>query len=283
MTRASWNGLSARKGVPPIVMVTAYDYPTARAAVRGGADVVLVGDSAAMVVLGRADTSTFPLEAAVLFTEAVARGAGTTPVVADLTAGSYEGSDAEAVRASQRLAEAGADAVKLEGAGPMCDRVRAVVASGVPVVGHLGLLPQTASATGGYVARARTADEALRLVADAEALVAAGIAMLVLEAVPSDVAAAVTKRVAVPVIGIGAGAACDGQVLVWHDLLGFGDARAARFVRRYAMLLETAADGIARFAGDVRSGAYPQVEHTYGMPAAERAAFLERLVPGEER
>ncbi|GMV08840.1 MAG: 3-methyl-2-oxobutanoate hydroxymethyltransferase [Gemmatimonadota bacterium] len=258
-------------------MVTAYDYPTARAAESGGADVILVGDSAAMVVLGLAETTHYPLEAAELFTAAVARGAPTTAIVSDLTAGSYEAADTDAVSAARRLVAAGADAVKLEGGGAMCDRVRAIVADGIPVVGHLGLLPQSASATGGYVARARNADEALALVADARALVQAGISLLVLEAVPSEVAAAVTARVAVPVIGIGAGAACDGQVLVWHDLLGFGDGRPARFVRRYASLLDDAAAGIARFAAEVRAGHYPAAEHTYGMPAAERAAFLDRI------
>jgi len=273
--------LAARKGTTPLVMVTAYDYPSARAAERGGADVILVGDSAAMVVLGLPDTSTLSLDAMVLFTAAAARGAPATPLVADLPAGSYERSDADAVRAARRLAEAGANAVKLEGAGPMCSRVRAVVADGTPVVGHLGLLPQSAATTGGYVARARTAGEALALVSDARALVAAGVSMLVIEAVPAEVAAAVTARVPVPVIGIGAGPSCDGQVLVWHDLLGFGDAKAARFVRRYATLLETASLGIGRFADEVRRGEYPAPEHTYPMPAAQRTAFLERLERGE--
>lgn len=281
MSCNAYAALAARKGKPPIVMVTAYDYPTARAAEAGGADVILVGDSAAMVVLGLADTTNYPIEAAELFTAAAARGAPSTPIVSDLTAGTYEEADADALSASRRLVAAGAHAVKLEGGGAMCDRVRAIVAEGIPVVGHLGLLPQTASATGGYVARARSADEALALVADARALVAAGISMLVLEAVPSEVAAAVTARVAVPVIGIGAGDACDGQVLVWHDLLGFGDGRPARFVRRYASLLDTAAAGVASFAADVRAGRYPAPEHTYGMPAAELEAFLGRI--GRER
>lgn len=277
MSRNAYAALAARKGRPPIVMVTAYDYPTARAAESGGADVILVGDSAAMVVLGLAETTHYPLEAAELFTAAAARGAPSTPLVSDLTAGTYEEADADAVSAARRLVAAGADAVKLEGGGPMCERVRAIVADGIPVVGHLGLLPQTASATGGYVARARSADEALALVADARALVEAGVSMLVLEAVPSEVAAEVTARVAVPVIGIGASDACDGQVLVWHDLLGFGDGRPARFVRRYASLLDDAAAGVARFAADVRNGQYPAPEHTYGMPAAEREAFLDRI------
>lgn len=277
MSRDAYADLTRRTGRPPIVMVTAYDYPTARAAESGGADVILVGDSAAMVVLGLAETTHYPIEAAELFTAAARRGAPSTAIVSDLTAGSYEAADTDAVSAARRLVAAGADAVKLEGGGAMCDRVRAIVADGIPVVGHLGLLPQSASATGGYVARARSADEALALVADARALVEAGVSMLVLEAVPSEVAAAVTARVAVPVIGIGAGAACDGQVLVWHDLLGFGDGRPARFVRRYASLLDDATAGVARFAADVRAGHYPAAEHTYGMPAAERAAFLDRI------
>lgn len=277
MSRSAWAALVARKRSPPIVMVTAYDYPTARAAAAGGTDVILVGDSAAMVVLGLTETTHYPLEAATLFTAAVARGAPSTPIVSDLTAGSYESGDAESVASARRLVAAGADAVKLEGGGTMCERVRAIVAAGIPVVGHLGLLPQTASATGGYVARARSAGEALALVADAHALVSAGISMLVLEAVPSEVAAAVTAQVPVPVIGIGAGAACDGQVLVWHDLLGFGDGRPARFVKRYAALLDDATAGVARFVAEVRGGRYPDAEHTYGMPAAERAAFLERI------
>lgn len=271
MTRPSVATLAARKGGSPLVMVTAYDVRSAAWCDAAGVDLLLVGDSAATVVLGLPDTSVMPLALSAAFTAAVARGSTRALIVGDLPAGSYETSDAQAVDSARQLVEAGAQLVKLEGAGAMRDRVAALVAAGIPAVGHLGLLPQSAS--GDYRARARQADEAMRLVDDAIALEQAGASLIVLEAIPATVAAAVTARVRVPTIGIGAGAACDGQVIVLHDLIGLTEPPLPRFVERYATLGEAMRDAVGRWATDVRERRYPAERHTYGMPAAERERF----------
>jgi 3-methyl-2-oxobutanoate hydroxymethyltransferase len=188
--------------------------------------------------------------------------------------GSYQVSDQEAVRNAVRFVKEGrADTVKLEGAGRMLPRVRAIVESGIPVMGHLGLTPQSATALGGYKAQGRTATRARKMLADALALQEAGCYALVLEAVPTPVAARITEALAIPTIGIGAGPDCDGQVLVYHDLLGLTEGHTARFVKRYADLATVIREALAAFAADVRSGAYPEERHTYAMPADEQAAF----------
>lgn len=271
MTRPSVATLAARKGGSPLVMVTAYDVRSAAWCDAAGVDLLLVGDSAATVVLGLPDTSVMPLALSAAFTAAVARGSTRALIVGDLPAGSYETSDAQAVDSARQLVDAGAQLVKLEGAGAMRDRVAALVAAGIPAVGHLGLLPQSAS--GDYRARARQADEAMRLVDDAIALEQAGASLIVLEAIPATVAAAVTARVRVPTIGIGAGANCDGQVIVLHDLIGLTEPPLPRFVERYATLGEAMRDAVGRWATDVRERRYPAERHTYGMPAAERERF----------
>src|SRR5581483_5849264 len=218
-----------------IVMVTAYDAPSARLADAAGVEVVLVGDSAAMVVLGHDSTVPATMDELVMLTAAAGRGAKRPLVVADLPFGSFQVSDEQALENAIRLVkEAGADAVKLEGAGPMLSRVRAIVGAGIPVMGHIGLTPQTATMLGGFRAQGRTADKARRLFEDALALEVAGCFSLVLEAVPSPVAERITRALTIPTVGIGAGAGCDGQVLVWHDLLGIYEGRAPRFVKRYA-------------------------------------------------
>ena len=257
-----------------IAMVTAYDAAGARLAEAAGLDVVLVGDSAAMVVLGHDSTVPVTMDEMLFMTRAVASAVQRPLVVGDMPFGSYQVSDQEAVRNAVRFVKEGrADTVKLEGAGRMLPRVRAIVESGIPVMGHLGLTPQSATALGGYKAQGRTAARARRMLADALALQEAGCYSLVLEAVPTPVAARITAALEIPTIGIGAVPDCDGQVLVYHDLLGLTEGHTARFVKRYADLATIIREALAAFAADVRSGAYPEERHTYGMPADEQAAF----------
>ncbi len=257
-----------------IAMVTAYDTAGARLAEAAGLDVVLVGDSAAMVVLGHDSTVPVTMDEMLFMTRAVATAVRRPLVVGDMPFGSYQVSDQDAVRNAVRFVKEGrADTVKLEGAGRMLPRVRAIVESGIPVMGHLGLTPQSATALGGYKAQGRTAARAGKMLADALALQEAGCYALVLEAVPTPVAARITEALAIPTIGIGAGPHCDGQVLVYHDLLGLTEGHTARFVKRYADLATVIREALAAFAAEVRSGAYPEERHTYGMPADEQAAF----------
>ncbi len=271
---------AAGGGGPPLVMVTAYDVMSARLAEAAGVDLILVGDSAGMVMLGYENTSAVTMEEMLLFCRAVARGATNTMLIGDLPAHSYESGDTLAVANAERLVrESGMHAVKLEGAGPMIPRVRAVTAAGIPVMGHLGLLPQSVHTPGGYRAQARTASEAQALLDDAQALEEAGAVAVVLEAIPPEVAAAVTELLTVPTIGIGAGSRTDGQVLVWHDLLGITPPPHPRFVRQYADLASEITDALSRYATDVRTRAFPTAEHEYGMAAAEKDTF-ERMVRG---
>ncbi|MHB8469624.1 MAG: 3-methyl-2-oxobutanoate hydroxymethyltransferase [Gaiellaceae bacterium] len=257
-----------------IVMVTAYDAPSARLADAAGVDLILVGDSSGMVVHGRESTVPVTMDEIVFMTQWVTRGAKRPLVIADLPFGSYEISDEQAVGNAVRLVkEAGADAVKLERGGTSVGRAHAVVAAGIPVMGHVGLTPQTATVLGGFKAQGRSADRAQALLADALALQDAGCFAVVLEAVPAPVARAVTKALRVPTIGIGAGGGTDGQVLVWHDMLGFYDGHAPRFVKRYAELGAAITEALERFAADVRSGTFPEEQHTYAMPDEELAAF----------
>ena len=258
----------------PIVMVTAYDAPSGRLADEAGADLVLVGDSAAMTVLGHDSTVPATMDEMIMLTRAVTRGARRPLVIADMPFGSFQVSDAAAVENAIRFVkEAGADAVKLEGAGPTLARVAAIMGAGIPVMGHVGLTPQSATMLGGFKAQGRTAEKAAQLVSDARALEAAGCFSIVLEAVPAPVAEEVTRRLAVPTIGIGAGAGTDGQVLVWHDLLGLYDGTSPRFVRRYADLATTIRDAVSAYATDVRERRFPEEVHTYAIPDEELAAF----------
>jgi 3-methyl-2-oxobutanoate hydroxymethyltransferase len=262
----------------PIVMVTAYDAPGGRLADEAGADLILVGDSAAMTVLGHDSTVPATMEEMLVLTRAVTRGARRPLVVADMPFGSFQVSDEEALRNAIRFVkEAGADAVKLEGAGPTLSRVRAIVGAGIPVMGHLGLTPQSATMLGGYKAQGRSAEKALALLSDARALEAAGCFSLVLEAVPAAVAARVSAELAIPTVGIGAGIDCDGQVLVWHDLLGLYEGRAARFVKRYADVADVIRSALRAFAEDVRERRFPEERHTYAMPDEELAVFEQTV------
>ena len=256
-----------------IVMVTAYDAPGGRLADAAGVDVVLVGDSAAMVVLGHDSTVPASVDEMLVLTRAVTRGAARPLVVADMPFGSFQVSDEAALENAIRFVkEGGADAVKLEGAGATLSRVRTIVDAGIPVMGHIGLTPQSATMLGGFKAQGRTAVKARRLVADAQALERAGCFSLVLEAVPAPVAAHITGVMSIPTIGIGAGAGCDGQVLVYHDLLGYQEG-GPRFVKQYAKLGPEIQAALERYAEEVRSGAFPEEQHTYSIPAEELELF----------
>jgi 3-methyl-2-oxobutanoate hydroxymethyltransferase len=257
----------------PIVMVTAYDYPSARAAEAGGVDLVLVGDSAATTVLGYSATTPVVLEDMLVLARAVRRGLRTPLLIGDLPFGSYEVSDEQAITTAMRMVkEAGCEAVKLEGGGASSvSRARAIVGAGIPVMGHVGLTPQTSTALGGWKAQGRSAAAAAKIAAEALALQEAGCFALVFEAIPSAVTDELMGLLEIPVIGIGAGAGTDGQVLVFHDLLGIRDGLGARFVKRYANLQQEMNDGVAAYAEDVRGRRYPGPEHTYSIDAGELA------------
>jgi 3-methyl-2-oxobutanoate hydroxymethyltransferase len=268
--------LKARR--QPIAMVTAYDAPSGRLADAAGADLILVGDSAAMTVLGHDSTVPATMDEMVVLTRAVTRGARRPLVIADMPFGSFQVSDELALENAIRFVkEAGADAVKLEGAGPMLSRVHAIVAAGIPVMGHLGLTPQSATMLGGFKAQGRTAAKAVRLYEDALALEAAGCFAIVLEAVPAPVASRISEALSVPTIGIGAGSATDGQVLVWHDLLGLYEGHAPRFVKQYVNLAAVIEEAVGRYVEDVRERRFPEERHTYSMPDEELALFEEAL------
>ncbi len=261
-----------------IVMITAYDAPSGRIADAAGVDLILVGDSAAMVVLGHDSTVPATMDEMLMLTAAVTRGAQRPLVIADLPFGSYQVSDEQALETSIRfLKEANADAVKLEGAGAMLSRVRALTGAGIPVMGHIGLTPQTATMLGGFKAQGRSAAKAVLLYEDALALQAAGCFAIVLEALPSPVAARITEALDIPAIGIGAGPDCDGQVLVWHDLLGLYDGHAPRFVKQYAELAPTIGSAVELYASEVREGSFPEEKHTYAMTEEELALFESSL------
>ena len=260
----------------PIVMVTAFDYPSGRVAERAGVDIVLVGDSAAMTMLGYPSTREVSLGEMLMLTRAVRRGVRHPILIGDMPFGTYEASDELALNSARQFMDAGCAGVKLEGAGPMLARVRALTAAGIPVMGHVGLKPQGVAHAEDYRARGRTADEAVSIVADAVALEAAGVFSLVVEAVASPVADTLMKCVGVPVIGIGAGPAPDGQVLVYHDLVGWTESRPAKFVKKYAAVGDTMLDAVSTFAADVRGHRYPTSEHMYGMAAEELSRFRER-------
>jgi 3-methyl-2-oxobutanoate hydroxymethyltransferase len=261
----------------PIVMVTAYDHPSATIAEAAGVDLVLVGDTGAMTVLGYDSTVPVSMEEMLVLARAVRRGLRTPLMVGDLPFGSYERSNEQAIESAQRYAkEAGCEAVKLERGGVSVDRARAIIRAGIPVMGHVGLTPQTASQLGGYKAQGRTAERATQIAEEALALQAVGCFAIVFEAVPAAVTAALVEKLEVPVIGIGAGPA-DGQVLVFHDLLGIYDGRVPRFVKRYAEARREMVEGVSRYAAEVRSRRYPQDEHTYQVDPEELDSFRRYL------
>jgi 3-methyl-2-oxobutanoate hydroxymethyltransferase len=247
----------------PLVMVTAYDAPSARAVDAADVDMILVGDSVAMVVLGYDDTLQITIDDIAHHTAAVARAKPRALLVADLPWMSYHLGPDDTVRNAARLVRAGAHAVKLEGGRKRLDAVHAILDAEIPVMGHLGLTPQSVNALGGFKVQGKTLDAARVIVDDAIALAESGVFAVVLECVPDAVARMVTDAISVPTIGIGAGRHCDGQVLVYHDLLGFEDRVRPRFVRRYAEMQADATAAIARFAADVRAGRFPSSDETY--------------------
>ena len=273
LTKVTMPALSEMKRqAKPISALTAYDYPTARLADEAGIDLVLVGDSLAMVVLGHENTLAVTVDEMLHHTRAVRRAVRRALVVADMPFGSYHGTVAEGVANAVRFVkEAGAEAVKIE--GPRFELVRALTQAEIPVVGHLGLTPQSVQRMGGYRVQARTAEAARQLQADALALAEAGAGAIVLEGVPREAAARITAELPVPTIGIGAGPGCDGQILVFHDLVGLTFAPPAKFVRRYADAGALIRSAIERYREDVENRAFPSDEESYHMPAAERQAL----------
>jgi 3-methyl-2-oxobutanoate hydroxymethyltransferase len=262
----------------PIVMITAYDFPSAQVAEAASVDVVLVGDSGAMTVLGYPSTVPVSTDEMLMLSAAVRRGLRTPLLVGDLPFGSYEASDEQAITTAQRFVkEAGCDAVKLERGGTSVQRARAIVESGIPVMGHVGLTPQTATALGGYRAQGRTAERAVAVARDALGLQEAGCFSLVFEAIPAAVSETVMPRLQIPVIGIGAGPATDGQVLVFHDLLGIYDGHAPRFAKRYADIKGQMVAGVAGYAAEVRRGRFPGPEHSYSIDDGELERFRAAL------
>ncbi|MGD0522339.1 MAG: 3-methyl-2-oxobutanoate hydroxymethyltransferase [Terracidiphilus sp.] len=260
-----------KRSAKPITSLTAYDYPTSRLADEAGIDLILVGDSLAMVVLGHENTLAVTVEEMLHHTRAVRRAVRHALLVADMPFGSYHGTVAEGlVNAIRFVKEAGAEAVKIE--GPRIDLVRALTEAEIPVVGHLGLTPQSVHRMGGYRVQARTAETVLQLKADALALARAGAGALVLEGVPREVAAAITAELSIPTIGIGAGPDCDGQILVFHDLVNLTFAPPAKFVRRYADAAALIRSAIEHYRDDVEHRVFPSDEESYHLPeAAQRA------------
>jgi 3-methyl-2-oxobutanoate hydroxymethyltransferase len=266
----------------PIVMITAYDHPSALVVEQAGVDVVLVGDSAANNVLGYPDTVPVTVDELLMLTRAVRRGLKTPLLVGDLPFGSYEASDSQAIETAHRFVkEAGCDAVKLEGGGASADRARAIVRAGVPVMGHIGLTPQTATMLGGYRAQGRTAARAKQVFDDALELQEAGCFSIVFEAIPAAVTDAIMPHLEIPVIGIGAGPSTDGQVLVLHDLLAIHDDFKPKFAKRFAAVKEEMLRGVEAYAEEVRTRKFPGAEHTYGIAPEELDRFRGSLATVE--
>ncbi len=274
--------IRARKGGAKIRMVTAYDYPTAKIADRAGADIILVGDSVANVVLGHTDTLSVDMDVMVHHSAAVTRAEPSALVVGDMPWMSFHVSPEDTVLNAARLVrEGGATAVKIEGGRKRLGVIAAVLDAEIPVMGHLGLTPQSVNAMGGYRVQGKEVHAAYEMISDAQALADAGVFAIVLEGVPDRVAQIVTAEVPVPTIGIGAGAGCDGQVLVLHDVLGLGGGEyLPKFVRPYASLADDAVDALKRFFADVQSGAFPSSDETYHMPD-ESYEILRDLVDSE--
>jgi 3-methyl-2-oxobutanoate hydroxymethyltransferase len=262
----------------PIVMVTAYDFPSARIAEEAGVDIVLVGDTAAVTVLGYPGTEPVSMDEMAMLGKAVRRGLETPLMVGDMPMGSYEVSNEQAIASAQRLVkETGCRVIKLEGGGTSVDRARAIVSAGIPVMGHVGLTPQSATALGGYKTQGRTAERAARLAAEAMALEAAGCFAIVFEAVPAAVTEEIVKRLEVPTIGIGAGPSTAGQVLVFHDLLGITEGRLPKFVKRYAETRDAMVEGVRDYVGEVRAGQFPGPQHAYAVEPGELSELTRYL------
>jgi 3-methyl-2-oxobutanoate hydroxymethyltransferase len=272
------HAIAERKSGPKLSMLTAYDFLTARLVEAAGAELILVGDSLGMVVLGYDSTVPVTVDDIIHHTRAVVRGAPNTHVVADLPFLSYQVSDEQAIANAGRLIqEGGADSVKLEGGRRVLDRIEAIIRAGIPVMGHVGLTPQTAGGPAGFRVQGRDLESALAIIADAEAVASAGVFSMVVEAVPTDLGRIISERVAAPTIGIGAGAECDGQVLVWTDLVGLDDRIALRFAKQYANLGPVIEQAFASYVKEVRDGAFPAVEQSFTMKPEILAAIKQSL------
>lgn len=279
MKRMTAPDVLAAKGERKVTMLTAYDYAAARLAEAAGVDMLLVGDSLAMVVLGQEDTLSVTMDEMLHHVRAVARGASRALVVADMPFMSYQVSVAEAVaNAGRFLKEGHAGAVKLEGGREVAPQVRAIVDAGIPVIGHVGLTPQHMAALGGFRVQSKTTEAAARLLADTRILAEAGCFGVVLECIPAAVAAVVTEVLPIPTIGIGAGPACDGQVLVFHDVLGLYDRFQPKFVKKYADLGTLAQEALTRYVDEVRENSFPGPEHSFSMDPEALARFRALIV-----
>ena len=271
--------IRARKGGAKLTMVSLYDHPFARLAADAGLDIILVGDSLGMVVQGHDSTVPVTLDDVIYHSRAVRRGAPRTHVVADLPFLTYHLDDATTVANAGRLLQEGsADSVKLEGGVEVAGRVAALVRAGIPVMGHIGLTPQSAGALGGFKVQGRDAASARSILADAEAIAAAGAYAMVVEVIPSELGAMITERVPVPTIGIGAGPSCDGQVLVAHDMLGLQERIIGRFAKVYAEVGDDIRRAFSAYASEVQAGSFPDADHSYAMAADVVAALRE---PGD--
>ena len=267
--------ITNRKNGTPLSVLTAYDYPWARAVDAAGIDIILVGDSLGMVVLGYTDTVSVTMEEMIHHTRAVVRGVEHALVVTDMPFGSYNSSIPAAIsNATRILKEGGADAVKLEGGVGMATTVAAIVNAGIPVQGHIGLTPQTATSLGGFKVQGKNAQAAKQLIEDAKALESAGCFSVVLEAIPAPLAERITSEVGIPTIGIGAGPGCDGQVLVLHDLIGMFDRFTPKFVKQYARVNEVAAAALVQYKTEVEQRIFPTEAHSFTMHAEEMDKLL---------
>jgi 3-methyl-2-oxobutanoate hydroxymethyltransferase len=256
---------SYKKEGKPIVVITAYDYPTAKLVDEAGVDVILVGDSLGMVVLGYDSTIPVTLADMVHHTKAVKRGVKRAFIVTDLPFLTYQGSFDQTLQACRELLQGGAQAVKMEGGAELAETISRLTKAGVPVMGHLGLTPQSVYQLGGYKVQGKDLESAQKLMADAKALEEAGVFSLVLECVPAPLAKQITENLEIPTIGIGAGAGCDGQVLVFHDMVGFGSDIKPKFVKSYAQIGEKIIQAVSHYAEDVRQRRFPDDEHSYSM------------------
>jgi len=280
MDKVTAPSVRAAKGGEKIRMITAYDAPSARVADRAGADIILVGDSLANVVLGYESTPQVTMDEMIHHTAAVTRTVPRALVVGDMPWLSYHITPEDSVRNAGRFVqEGGVGAVKLEGGAKRVETIRAVLDAEIPVMGHIGLTPQSVHAMGGYNVQGRGLEAAHSLMEDAAALAEAGVFSIVLEGVPNVVAAMITEEIPVPTIGIGAGSDCDGQVLVYHDVLGLHDGHLPKFVRKYAELADTAVDALERFFADIQSGEFPSDDETYHLSDEVAAALREGRKP----
>lgn len=271
--KVSVNDIIAMKQIDKISVLTSYDYSISLICDRAGVDVLLVGDSAGMVVLGYSSTVPIGMPEMIMFCGAVARGAKRAMLVGDMPFGSYQPNPSVAVENAVQLVKAGCDAVKLEGGSEIIGTVKAIVDAGIPVMGHIGLKPQTSSLWEGYKLQGRTKESAMKLIEDAKALEKAGVFSIVLEMVASEVADAVTKSVSVPTIGIGSGAGCDGQVLVLHDMLGIYEDIRPKFVKRYAELSKSIFDAVSSYTREVKTGRFPEESNMFHMGPDELEKF----------